>query len=300
MNSPLVSVIIPAFNAERWVEEAVRSVLGQSLHDLEVLVVNDGSTDGTAAVLASITDNRVLTLHQQNAGVSTARNNGLKRARGTYITFLDADDRMTPGNLAAKQEALEQAGVDWVFSDIWRCNEHMQPIGKPEQGANGDVLRNILSGRGPSVPGISSNIFAHRRCFDGGLRFDPALSNQADQDIVVGLALCASYQYIPRAFNLYRTVSGSMSMNIPLFEKDMLHFFAKAEKGGLLSDPKFRRYCLGNAYWAIGGSWWKNARKPGKALPYFIKALAFRPALFLRPFRRTRAGQHYRGSGSTL
>lgn len=285
MTPPLVSVIMPAYNAAKWVEEAVHSVLEQRMGDLELIVVDDGSTDATASILRSITDPRLLVVHQANAGVSAARNKGIDHARGNFITFLDADDRMTADNLERKVEELRAHRVDWVFSDIWRCDERMQPIGQPEMGTDGDVVRALLSIRGAAVPGISSNILAHRRCFAQGLRFDPALSNQADQDIVLGLARHFTYRRIPVPLNQYRTVPGSMSRNIALFEKDMLHFFHKARRSGLLDDPGFRRYCLGNAYWAIGGSWWKNAGERRKALPWFLRAMLLRPGLLLRPFR---------------
>jgi len=278
---------MPAYNAEPWIAEAIASVLEQTLPDLELIIVDDGSTDRTTEIIQSFNDARIHLISKTNGGVSTARNAGLDQATGDHITFLDADDRMTLDNLQIKTDALGQAHVDWVFSDIRKCDAHMRSIGV-EQGTDGDVIRTILSGRGTGVPGISSNILTHRRCFDPGLRFDPLLSNSADQDIVIGLARGFKYKHVPVPLNHYRTLPGSMSRNIALFEKDLLYFFKKAGDSGLLDDRAFRRYCMGNAYWSIGGSWWKNAGKPLKALPYFLKALLLRPALLFRPFRRNK------------
>ena len=285
MSAPLVSVIIPAFNAEKWLEEALLSVVAQTLPDWEAIIVNDGSTDHTLEIARGLADARIHVIDKPNGGVSSARNAGLEVAKGTYITFLDADDGMSPDNLRIKIAELRKAGVDWVFSDIWRCDAELRPLGAAEQGTDGDVIRTILSGRGTAVPGVSSNILARRRCFANGLRFDPGLSNSADQDIVVGLARNFTYFHIPMALNHYRTLPQSMSRNIALFERDMLYFFKKAMDTGLLNDRRFRRYCLGNAYWSIGGSWWKNAGERARAVPWFLKAIALRPALLLRPFR---------------
>ncbi len=286
MKPPLISVIIPAYNAEKWIVGTIASVLGQTIADLEVIVVDDGSTDGTSAVALSVVDARVQVVNKPNGGVSKARNVGIEKAGGTYFAFLDADDLMTPDSLEMKLNGLVSAGVDWVFSDIWRCDEEMNPIGEAEQGTDGDVVRTILSGRGIGIPGISSNLLAHRRCFENGLRFDPELSNSADQDIAIGLAQRFTYKRLPVALNKYRTSPGSMSRNIALFEKDLLYLFRKADRMGLLKEPAFRRYALANAYWSIGGAWWKNAGEPGKAVPFFLKALLLRPVLLFRPLRR--------------
>lgn len=285
MKPPLISVIIPAYNAEKWIAGTIGSVLDQTIADLEVIVVNDGSTDGTSAAAMHVSDSRVQVINKPNGGVSTARNVGIEKAVGTYFAFLDADDLMTPDSLEVKVNGLISAGVDWVFSDIWRCDEEMNPIGEAEQGTDGDVVRTILSGRGIGIPGISSNILTHRRCFENGLRFDPVLSNSADQDIAIGLARNFSYKRVAAPLNKYRTSPGSMSRNIALFEKDLLYLFSKADRMGLLKDAAFRRYALANAYWSIGGAWWKNAGKPGKAVPFFLKALLLRPVLLFRPLR---------------
>jgi glycosyltransferase involved in cell wall biosynthesis len=90
--SPKVTVVIPAYNVEKFVRETIESALAQTLSNIEVIVVNDGSTDGTQQVLDSISDERLTVLRQQNRGVSAARNAGLAAARAPYVFFLDGDD----------------------------------------------------------------------------------------------------------------------------------------------------------------------------------------------------------------
>lgn len=95
-NTPLISVIIPAYNAERTLRRACDSVLAQSYPNVELIVVNDGSTDDTAAILEELSADNVKCVHQENGGVCRARNAGLEIAAGDYIFFLDADDELTP------------------------------------------------------------------------------------------------------------------------------------------------------------------------------------------------------------
>ena len=153
---------------------------------------------------------------------------------------------------------------------------------------DGDVLRTILSGTVTAVPAPCSNLLARRKCFDGGLRFDERLSNAADQDIALGLARSFSYRHIPGTYTLYRVLPGSMSKNIALYQKDHLLLFRKARENGLLNDGAFRRLCMANAYWAIGGSWWINAGNKARALPFLLRAILLRPQLLMRAFRAKR------------
>ena len=107
MNAPLVSVIVPVYQGERLIVGAVRSVLQQTHRALELLVVDDGSTDKTLERLAEIDDPRLLILRQPNLGTAAARNAALGHARGRYIAFLDADDRWFPEKIATELAVLE-------------------------------------------------------------------------------------------------------------------------------------------------------------------------------------------------
>src|SRR5690606_36431267 len=103
---PKISVIMAAYNAEHFIRSAIDSVLKQEWLNWELIVVNDGSNDGTANILDSYSDPRIKVIHQTNSGVSKARNRAWDEASGDLIAFLDADDLLTPRILAARAELL--------------------------------------------------------------------------------------------------------------------------------------------------------------------------------------------------
>ena len=109
MTPVLVSVIIPTHNYGRFIGEAIASVLEQGIGDLEIIVIDDASTDDTQEVLASFRDSRirVLSMREHSGGAGVVRNEGLNQARGQFITFLDADDRWRPNKLSHQLTIME-------------------------------------------------------------------------------------------------------------------------------------------------------------------------------------------------
>lgn len=105
--APLVSVIIPTFNRSEYITRAAKSVLDQSFKDLELLIVDDGSTDETGKIIESLGDPRIRYFFQPNQGVSRARNLGINNSRGNFISFLDSDDEWLPRKLEQQLESLE-------------------------------------------------------------------------------------------------------------------------------------------------------------------------------------------------
>jgi glycosyltransferase involved in cell wall biosynthesis len=104
----LVSIIIPAYNAERWISDTIKSAISQTWSKKEIIIVDDGSTDSTLAIARSFESTHVKVLAQQNQGVSAARNNGLKLAQGQYIQWLDADDILAPGKIMNQLKNAER------------------------------------------------------------------------------------------------------------------------------------------------------------------------------------------------
>jgi glycosyltransferase involved in cell wall biosynthesis len=164
---PLISCIVPVYNGERYLTEALDSILGQTYQPLQVIVVDDGSADRTAAVAASYGDR--LEYHRQpNAGAATARNLGLSLARGELVAFLDADDLWHPDKLR-RQAARFQAR-----RELEMCLTHAQNFWVPE--LRDEQLSLQHHPRAQAVPGYSPvTLLARRRLFDAVGGFDTAL-----------------------------------------------------------------------------------------------------------------------------
>lgn len=120
---PLVSIIMPAYNAARTILESIESVLAQSYRQWELIVVDDGSTDGTSATVEKVADQRVLLLKQENSGVAAARNRDLEQAQGEYIAFLDSDDIWVPEKLEKQVDVFrnEKKGNTGLVYTEKRC-----------------------------------------------------------------------------------------------------------------------------------------------------------------------------------
>ena len=116
-----VSIIIPAYNSEKYIARCLNSVLAQEEQDFEAVVVNDGSKDGTAAIVEEYAkkDSRIVLINQENGGVSKARNTGLDRAQGDYVFFIDSDDWIPEDALANAVQAIEMSGADIVMAKMW-------------------------------------------------------------------------------------------------------------------------------------------------------------------------------------
>ena len=119
---PTVSIIVPIYNAEYTIPRCIESILNQEYSDFELLLVNDGSTDGSGAVCDAYAarDARIRVIHKENTGVSDTRNTALDQARGTYLQFLDSDDWITPDATSSLVRAAESAQCDLVVSDFYR------------------------------------------------------------------------------------------------------------------------------------------------------------------------------------
>ncbi len=185
-HGPLVSVVIPAHNAVGTIGRALRSVAAQDYPAVEVIVVDDGSWDETlfAAVEASPD---VRWIRQPNAGVSAARNTGIREARGEYIAFLDADDEWTdPGKTALQAEILQRdPEVGLVFSRMEDVDTDGRTRGVKPAGPIGRDFRGLLE-EGGHLP--TSTVMVRRRCFETAGLFDERLRVYEDFDMWIRIA----------------------------------------------------------------------------------------------------------------
>jgi hypothetical protein len=222
---PLVSVVIPTFNSARYVTEAVESVLSQTFTDLEVLVVDDGSTDDTRERVAGYPPT-VRYLHQANAGVSMARNHGIAQSRGRYVAFLDADDTWKPEKLERQLDALSltpEMGV--CYTAFFRVDSQLRPIGIVRSLRHNCALADLLMGG--NVVGSICSVLVERSLLDCTDGFDPMLSQCADWDMWVRLARYTEFLYLDEPLVTYRQHGSMMSHNVSLLESDSLRVLEK-------------------------------------------------------------------------
>lgn len=210
--TPLVSVVIPAYNYGRFLATAITSLLAQRYRSLEIIVVDDGSTDDTAAVLTQFP--AVLSLRQENQGLPSARNRGLEAASGEYVLFLDADDAVDRDAIAARVQALERApgaafcvGRSVYFSDrvpgrLGTAFARDWPL------ASQDELDLALTCFNIAPP----HAFLCRRAALQGMKFDPGLRACEDYDFWIRLALSHGLPLrVEDGRVFYRQHPGSMS-----------------------------------------------------------------------------------------
>lgn len=210
-----MSVIIPAFNAEQWVVEAVGSVTAQTWTNIEIIVVDDGSTDQTVDVVESIADSRLRIQQQPNAGAAAARNSGMRLSRGEFIQFLDADDTLGSDKLALQIEALRVAPQASVASCAWGkfVTTPAATVFSPEPvWTESDPVRwmiRSLDGEGMMQPAAW---LTPRSVTNAVGPWDETLSLHDDGEFFARVLLASSRNvFVPAARVHYRTVAGSLS-----------------------------------------------------------------------------------------
>ncbi len=217
-----VSVIIPAYNYAHYLPEAVASVLAQDHADLELIIVDDGSTDDTAEVCAQFTDPRVRCVRQDNAGLSAARNTGIREARHPYVAFLDADDRWEPGFLTAIFR--EFARLDDSFAAIATACARMDARGKPLPPPRHNFLhRGELTAAGFCLRNrpLSSSVVLRRAVFDECGGFDTSLRSSEDRDMWIRLTTRGHrFFYLAEPLAFIRRHPHNMSKNAPRMKRN--------------------------------------------------------------------------------
>lgn len=222
----LVSVIIPCYNYARFLPDSVASVQEQTHTNWECIIINDGSTDDTAAVAERLAgkDARIKVIHQENRGPSSARNRGLDVALGEYIQFLDADDIITPGKIELQLTLLAGTRIPGLaYSDYRYCDRD-----NPDITVSRDTLapprfktrRPVLDVASRwetelSMP-IHSFLFDSRFFKEHGIRFDESLRNHEDWDCWMRIfVLDPPIFHIPEPLTIYRIHGDSICTNTP-------------------------------------------------------------------------------------
>ena len=273
---PLVSIIIPAYNAELFINDTISSVVNQTYANWELIIVNDGSTDTTLRVIEnhSKTDKRISVITKENTGVSDTRNKGIEKATGEFVAFLDADDVWMKDNLQKKMNWLiNNPAIDYVFSNMLQGDENLKNQKPAPEGKDETIFEDLLLWNGEVIPGPSSNLLIRKKCLDAGIRFDKRLTTIADQNFTVQLASEFKGQLLKEALWVYRVLPGSMSKSLMVMEQDALATYNIYREKGYFKSNTFRRKCFSNMYMIVAASWWKDGNKKWRGFHFL--ALAF-------------------------
>jgi len=266
--SPLVSVVMPAFNAASTVSAAIDSVRFQGIDELELIVVDDGSTDATPAVLDALSMPRLQVLRQTNAGASAARNRGIAAARGRYLAFLDADDVWLAGKLQAQIEALAgQPGAQVAYGWVNFVDDDGRFVHRDRRPAlDGDIYAALLQ---QNFIASGSNILVTRAALDHVGGFDESLRGVEDWELNTRLAARFEFVHVPRVVTHYRKTDDSLSSDVALMEQAFLVARAKVFDAAPPQHRHLAGVCTASFYHYLAmrfmqtGGW---RRAPTKAL----------------------------------
>jgi len=282
-----VSVIIPAYNYVQYLPEAVASVLAQDHEQFELLIIDDGSTDHTAESCARITDPRVRYLRQENAGLSAARNTGIREARLPYVAFLDADDRWETGFLTAIFR--EFARLDSTFAGVATACARMDASGKMLSPPRRNFLRQgeltaaafCLRNRP-----LSSSIVVRRAAFGECGVFDPTLRSSEDRDMWIRLTARGHRIYfIDESLAIIRRHPANMSKNAPRMKHNSGLVLSRAWHMGAVPRVRVCFWLRAAAihYFLVAWTHFDDGLRPRGWLYLFISVAAW--PLFLHPAR---------------
>ncbi len=291
-DAPLVTAVIPVYNGERFVADAIRSVLSQTYPRIECLVVDDGSKDGSAEVVKPfLPDARYVP--KKNGGVASARNHGVSQARGEFVAFLDADDAWDPTKIEKQMDVVRarpDAGL--VYSGMSLVDETLRRIGELQPAPPSLALRNTLLLEQPSATGIGSTSVIPVEVFRCAGGFDERLSTSADCDLTCRIALRYPVACTAEALALYRCHQSQMSSDPGVLEHDMLLIFEKLFAEGELPAEvsALRRRAYANLYFMLAATA-LNRRELTRFLRYLLRGAAYDPRraapLVARRFTRT-------------
>jgi glycosyltransferase involved in cell wall biosynthesis len=273
----LISVIIPCFNSERWLRDTLDSVFKQSYPVIEVIVVDDGSTDNSKDIISNY-NHPITYIYQKNQGPSVARNVGIQNARGDYIAFLDSDDLWDENKLYQQVDYLEKnKDVALVFSNVRVIDEksnyvytHFNKI--PQQ--KGELIKAFFLGKiGMNTP----TIVARKVAIDSIGGVDESLPMREDHHFLMRMAENYSIYHFKEPLVSRRMNEGSLSQGIkaervlPLFEP-----FIRKSVEEFPQLTKYRKNAFAKIYMLTSKGYWRISDYK-KSIKYILKAIYYNP-----------------------
>ncbi|MDQ4144426.1 MAG: glycosyltransferase family 2 protein [Actinomycetota bacterium] len=267
---PLVTVVIPAHNAEQFIEDALTSVFRQTYHPIQCIVVDDGSTDKTGARVSEFPLAHYIV--QANTGVASARNAGARVGKGSYVAFLDADDVWDERKIEAQMQVmLEKPEVGLVYCGLQMVDEALRPIRVYECAPLRDAVHNLLLLQHPYLFGTT--VLVSRSAFQAVGGYDPRLSTSADADLACRVALRYPIESVGEPLVRYRQHGGQMHRSLRVFERDMRILYGNVFGGGRSSVARVtRRRAYAALHVQLAGGY-LSARQRRRAAGHVVAAL---------------------------
>ncbi|MES2767720.1 MAG: glycosyltransferase [Bdellovibrionota bacterium] len=244
--TPLISVVIPVYNGAKYVEQTIQSVLEQSHKDFELLIVNDGSTDSTQAILEKYKTNpQVQIFTKTNGGLSSARNLGIQSARGEFISLLDADDLWESTKLEAQVKKIKELDNDFgiIYTDCNYVDTKDQLLPNESEyyhldtAIKGNVYEKLIVKN--QICGSGSAVLIPKKVFDAVGLFDENLKSCEDQDMWLRITKKYPVAYVNQRLVKIRVHPQSMQRN---HDRMFLYSFVVLAKQ--LSDPQYRSLAM--------------------------------------------------------
>ena len=226
---PQISIIVPAYNAAKTIEETIVAVQKQTFQDWELIIVNDGSTDDTLAVVENITEPKLKIISTENNGVAEARNIGSANAMGTYVAFLDADDLWVKNKLERQLQALEQ-NPDAVVAYSWTCfmdreGDSYVYHASSQYRYTGNVYARLLVA---DFIHSGSNTLIRKSALDRVGGFDSKCNGCEDWDMWLRLSAIGDFVVVPQHQIMYRRAFGSTTSDVKKMYRQAIFAIDKA------------------------------------------------------------------------
>ncbi|MEB3181393.1 MAG: glycosyltransferase family A protein [Nostocaceae cyanobacterium] len=278
---PKVTVVIPTYNSMTYLPAAMETALSQTFTDFEVLVVNDGSTDGTVEWVSQLTDPRVRMISQANQGLAGARNTGVTNAQGDYIAFLDADDLWEATKLEKQVRCLdENPAVGVVYTWTALADENGKPTGRLiASHAEGNVWRQLLEF---NIVGSGSTPLIRKQCFESVGLFFPDVSPSDDRDMWLRISQKFSFAVVKEPLIYYRQHPHNSTKKCQVMLEKSRILIERAFQSAPTELLYLRNRSYGSAYLYLG---WKaiENRDAELALQFYQQACYHCPQLFFSP-----------------
>jgi len=228
MNFPLVSIVMPAYNASLYIREAIESVLAQTYLNWELLVVNDGSKDDTGSIVKSFSDPRIFLFEQTNQGVSMARNHAMDNLRGDFLCFLDADDALPPNSIASRIRIFaSNPEIEFVDGWVEVFDANLEKVKKMYRPAfKGQPFSELIALSDSCYFGLTWMIRINK---EKKYRFAEGMSHAEDLLFFITIAKNGLYDFVDEPVLQYRTGGKSAMSNLKGLERGYIKLFKSVE-----------------------------------------------------------------------